>query len=56
MAIYTVSFWKLTIDGKKGDALSTLSGEFESELEALEGLNEQFRGEYEGNFVSEIQI
>ena len=56
MATYTVAFWELKLDGAKGDSLTTLSGDFDTESEALEALSEEFRNQYEGNFISEIQV
>jgi hypothetical protein len=56
MAVYTVGFWALTLTGTKGDKINSFSGEFESELEALESLNDAFREEYDGNFISEIEV
>lgn len=56
MATYVVKFWVLTIFGEKGEELGTLSGDFDTELDALESLNEDFRETYTGNFISEIHV
>lgn len=56
MASYTVNFYKLSITGERGDLLESLSGEFDSEQDALESLNEQFRQTYTKSFYSEIQV
>ena len=56
MATYTVKFWELTLFGEKGAELGELSGDFETELDAIEDLNVEFRETYSGNFISEIHV